>query len=205
MTNINNLINEIKEIEKNNFEDKKTFLIKTSDVLENLKQYEVSDYVVLNYNEDTEEYEEEELNSIDNYLDWFIDNGYINVNKSKCDNTYNWDCNITNDIDYRLYYNEFDGDVLIELKIHKSGDIRINYTNNVLLKFEDEDAFFQALQENNYIMDTIEIDDIEYSIFASFFDEYVIVYPLEDESNEKYIYEYEYEYIIDEIKKEFNH
>ena len=49
----------------------------------------------------------------------------------KGDNTYNYSSNINNNIDYRIY--NINNEVYIKLKVHKYGDIRANYTDEIIL------------------------------------------------------------------------
>lgn len=199
MNNINQLINEVKEMEKNIYKKGVTFLIKTSDILENLKQYELLDYITYELNQDTEEYEEIYLEDKEEYLNYLIDYGFIDINKSKSDNTYNWNANITNDIDFTIYCNELNNNILVELKAHLNGDIRGNYTDSILLHFDNEEQFFDVMQEN-YIIDIVEVDGIEFNLFTSFFNEEITINKTDNDNIEFYVYEYEYQYIIEEIK-----
>ena len=199
MNNINQLINEVKEMEKNIYKENITFLIKTSDILENLKQYELLDYITYELNQDTEDYEEIYLEDKEEYLNYLIDYCYIDINKSKSDNTYNWKANITNDIDFIIYYNELNNNILVELKVHLNGDIRSNYTDSILLHFDNEEQFFDVMQEN-YIIDIVEVDGIEFNLFTSFFNEEITINKTDNDNIEFYTYEYEYQYIIEEIK-----
>ena len=70
------IIELIENLEKENFSDN-DFLIKTSDILNSLKAYEVQDYIIEEYNEDIDEYEEKFLNDKEEYFNYLVDNGYI--------------------------------------------------------------------------------------------------------------------------------
>ena len=71
----------------------------------------------------------------------------IRENYESWNNSYNWCANITNDIDYMLYKN------YVLLKVHILGDIRGNYTEEILIKdcniFELENVNqYKKLTEN---------------------------------------------------------
>ena len=192
------IIELIENLEKENFSDN-DFLIKTSDILTSLQPYEVQDYIIEEYNEDIDEYEENYLESKEEYFNYLVDNGYININNSKCDNTYNWSAKITQDINYYIYENELYNNVLVELSVHLYGDIRCNYTDTILLQFDSIEQFLDVLMENN-LYKTIEVNNVNYSLYTSFFSEGIEV---ENESNNEYfdIYSYELEDIINDIKE----
>lgn len=194
------IIELIENLEKENFSDN-DFLIKTSDILNSLKAYELNDYIIEEYNEQEDEYEEKFLNDKEEYFNYLVDNGYININNSKCDNTYNWSANITKDINYCIYENELYNNVLVELMVHLYGDIRCNYTDSILLQFDSIEQFLDVLMENN-LYKTIEVNNVNYSLYTSFFNEGIEV---ENEQTNEYfeVYSYEYDDIINDIKNHY--
>ena len=56
-------------------------------------------------------------------------------------NTYNWGANIDHNIDYRIAKSTRDS-ILIAFMVHRCGDVRANYTDWAMCKFEDEEEFY---------------------------------------------------------------
>lgn len=86
----------------------------------------------------------------------------IRENYESWDNSYNWCANTTNDIDYMLYKN------YVLLKVHILGDIRGNYTEEILIEdcniFELENVNqYKKLTEN--LVADICIFSEEYSVY----------------------------------------
>ncbi|MGL5764568.1 MAG: hypothetical protein ACRCX8_02890 [Sarcina sp.] len=83
----------------------------------------------------------------------------------KCDNSYNWGSPTTNDFDFRIYRNLQTDTYYVEFKVHKFGDVRSNYTDSVVLEFNDDNKFYELLLESNK---NIEVDgfDCYISIFS---------------------------------------
>ena len=52
----------------------------------------------------------------------------IRDNANKCDNTYNWGANISNDLEMRFGY-DFAGEKVSVIAVHLAGDVRGNYTD----------------------------------------------------------------------------
>lgn len=95
------------------------------------------------------EFDEELANTIkENYESW--------------NNSYNWCANTTNDIDYMLYEN------YVLLKVHILGDIRGNYTEEILIKdcniFELENANQYKELTDNLVADMCIFSE-EYSVY----------------------------------------
>jgi len=104
------------------------------------------------YEEDAEErmYELQEENaapaSVEEYLDYMDEMGYLE--EKSHDNSYNWSGNVSNDFNFRTYEHE-DGSYYVEFKVHLYGDVRGNYTDSVLLKFDNDYGFFEAITEHD--------------------------------------------------------
>lgn len=95
------------------------------------------------------------------------------INYYKADNSYNWDSNINNDIEFKLY--EINDEIYVKLNVHMYGDIRNNYTDDIILKFENEKEFFEKLTEATGLYLTIQIDNGEIFLNCDIFDEIVNV------------------------------
>lgn len=88
---------------------------------------------------------------------------FIRDNVKDCNNTYNFNGKISNDIDYNIakignYY-------YILAMFHLGGDIRGNYTDYLLLKFEDVDDFF-SINETYFTKGIGKRYDVDMNIFS---------------------------------------
>lgn len=121
------------------------------DLLEELSCFEITNGVAW----DDEEECEMEMH-ISDYIAEGLENGWIE--EVNCGNSYNWCSYLNHEINYTIY-KDFEKDVFyVELKVHRYGDVRCNYSDNVYLEFNHEDDFFEALMEVcKYI--EVEIDD----------------------------------------------
>ena len=131
------------------------------DVLESLKDYviDLDDYIDCRY----------DVESADDVLDILEVYGYIeDVCDYKGDNSYNWSSPISNDFDIKIY-KRYDGlhissnGVFVEFKVHRFGDVRGNYTDSVILQFDNDYEFWEVLTECNKYH-TIEVDGEEYDV-----------------------------------------
>lgn len=115
-----------------------------------------------------------ECDDEDDIIDTLIDWGYIDVNCT-CDNTYNWSSPISNNLDFSIYDSLLDKSVWVELKVHRYGDVRGNYTDNVLLHFDCVEFFYEALTESNKYID-IDVDGVEYEAYIDILSDSCEVY-----------------------------
>lgn len=157
------------------------YTIDILDVLDSLEDYviDLEDYVDYEYNEETEDDEEycifDETDSY-NVLDTLGKYGYLKLKRDinndyyveydKSDNSYNWSSPISNDFNYYIYNDMLDGGIFVEFKVHRYGDVRCNYTDSVLLHFDNEYEFYETLSENNKYT-TITVDGVDYNIDIS--------------------------------------
>ena len=77
-------------------------------------------------------------------------------------NSYNWAGNVSNDFNYYIYENVETGKILVDFKVHRYGDIRGNYTNSVVLEFDDEYEFLDILSSEGRKTVHLNINDTEY-------------------------------------------
>lgn len=87
------------------------------DVLEELKKYEIT--------------------VSDDWIEKFRNNP-----KVKGDNTYNWNGNISNDLNLNYMVND-DGEEIILIMVHLYGDIRGGYSDYFVVKFDNEYEFYE--------------------------------------------------------------
>ena len=133
------------------------------DVLDVLEPYEVTHLVYDEYNEELDDYEVKEFESIDEYLDYLHDIGEIK--EIAADNSYNWSSPVSNDFNYTIYEMQSTGEVLVEFKVHRYGDVRCNYTESALLKFDNDYQFAETLMEVNKII-TVNGYEVHVDIFS---------------------------------------
>ena len=143
------------------------------DVLENLKQYEIEAFQIYNYcneEEDIIEVSANEFLEIEEYEE-------ISAN-----NSYNWSAPISNHFDYRIYKSSLYEGIIVELSIHRYGDVRCNYTEEAYFRFNDEYEFYEVLQESNKYF-TIEKNNKMYEIEINIFSESPRIYIEEDDDD----------------------
>lgn len=140
------------------------------DVLENLKEYviDLNDYIDYRFDEEYWDDEEycifEDAEDADDVLDVLEYYGYItDVCDYKGDNSYNWSSPISNDFDIKIYKDMLGDGMFVEFKVHRFGDVRCNYTDSVILQFDNDYEFWEVLTECNKYH-TIEVDGEEYDV-----------------------------------------
>ena len=76
-----------------------------------------------------------EIEATEEFIDWIIEHA------DRHWNTYNWNANIDHDIDVAEL--EFDGYTYMAIMVHRYGDIRANYTDRFLVRFDNEYEWFE--------------------------------------------------------------
>lgn len=132
-------------------------MISTIDVLENLVPYEIDNFIGYDF-----EKEEDMEIDFDEYLELY------EYEEIKSDNTYNWLAPLTNHINYRIYESKAMDDIIVELSVHRYGDVRCNYTEDCYLKFQNDYEFYEALGEANKGL-LINKDNKQYNIYIDIF------------------------------------
>ena len=173
------------------------------DILKNLEEYELIELYDYRYDNETEE--DEEINILadcensDDIISVLVDYGYINDDCDyKGDNSYNWMGNVSHDFDIKIYNNAIDGGVFVEFKAHRFGDVRGNYTESVILQFDDECTFLECIGECDRY-ESIEVDEKIYNYTVSALSD---TYKVTDEEGNYICEAYgEEEDIIEAIKK----
>ena len=144
---LNNIITDLKNLEgklvgKDSYFEKiytneaPIDMISTIDVLENLVPYEIDNFIGYDFEKELEmEIDFEE------YLELY------EYEETRADNTYNWLAPLTNHMDFRIYESKELGDIIVELKVHRYGDVRCNYTEECYLNFQNDYEFYEVLSE----------------------------------------------------------
>ena len=144
---LNNIITDLKNLEgklvgKDSYFEKiytneaPINMISTIDVLENLVPYEMDNFIGYDF--------EKELDmdiDFEEYLEFY------EYEEISADNTYNWLAPLTNHMDFRIYESKELGDIIVELKVHRYGDVRCNYTEECYLNFQNDYEFYEVLSE----------------------------------------------------------
>lgn len=104
-----------------------------------------------------------------------IEDGNLEFN-----NTYNWNGNVTHDLSFA--FKEWDGMTYVVMRVHRFGDARCNYTDFIVLEYDNEYEFYESWDVVPNTAREIEIENVD-SVFLTVypFSEYVNVYcELED-------------------------
>ena len=131
-------------------ENRKNYNEIMSFIKKEAKDTEKQGYFVYNIKDFLIEIEENLLNGNSKIANQIYEN---EIDFKTGDNTYNYCSNINNDIDYRIY--EIDNQIYIKLKVHKFGDIRTHYTEDIILKFDSENEFYDLLNDNTMFYATV--------------------------------------------------
>ena len=133
MSNIDNIIADINEINqtydfwiRNDKGELRDDIIcgEVIPFLESLKDYEV-------------DMSQSEIKDMMNFWD-----SNFSEPKYKRNNTYNYNANIDHDIDYRIVESEHDG-IWLAFMVHRYGDVRGNYTDWAVCKFDYVESIFE--------------------------------------------------------------
>lgn len=142
-------------------------IISILDVLENLKQYEIETFEIYNYcNEEEEDIIEVSANE-------FLE--IEEYEEIRSGNSYNWSSPISNDFNYTIYQSSLYEGIIVEFSVHRYGDVRCNYTDEIYFQFNDEYEFYEALEESNKYF-TIEKNDRIYQIEINIFSDCPRIY-----------------------------
>lgn len=137
-------------------------VIDVLEIFENLKEYEITSYEY--YNDDTEDYEELNFDDCDDFISYMED--LYGIEEVKSDNSYNWGSPVSNNFYIHQYYNSELDEYYYIIAIHKYGDVRGNYTNEFVLKFNDDYTFLEMLNESNkyYTLEDKEGNEIYFDL-----------------------------------------
>jgi len=120
--------------------------------------------------------------------------------EGKGDNTYNWSAPVSNDLDFRFYNSDWDDSVYVAIKAHRYGDVRGNYTDEVMLHFDNIDCFYEAITETSKTFE-FEVDGHEYFGEVNILSE---TYEIFDNENGEYVCNAygDLEDVIEKVKEE---
>ena len=130
-----------------------------------------------------------EIETTEKSIDWIV------VNANKHWNTYNWNANIDHNIDVAEM--EINGYTYMAIMVHRYGDVRANYTDRFLVRFDDICDFLELESRIQYktIMDDRYTCDID--IFSDFYN----VWDNEKQTDIGEFYEIEVEDLLDAINE----
>ena len=111
-------------------------------------------------------------------------------------NTYNWNANIDHDIDVAEL--EINGYTYMAIMVHRYGDVRANYTDRFLVRFDDETEWFELESRMQYKT----ICDGRYTCDIEIFSEWYNVWDNEKYTNLGEFYEIEVEDLLEAINNE---
>ena len=147
------------------------YTIDIIDMLNHLEDYEIPEIVdYWDFEEDEDGEEEEVLHEIsaEEYLELLDDEGFLVEETSN--NTYNWSAPISDNFYYHIYKNLKDDNLIIEIAVHRYGDVRGNYTDEFYIIVDSIDEFHEILTECD-IYNTVEIDGKKYYVDVRIFDD----------------------------------
>ena len=189
MSNIDNIIADINEVNKSYdfwIRDEKGKL--KDDVicgevipfLESLKDYEV-------------DMSQSEIKDMMNFWD-----SNFSEPKYKRNNTYNYNANIDHDIDYRIVESEHDG-IWFAFMVHRYGDVRGNYTDWAVCKFDSIYDFWEleSIYQYKNFSDGEKFE--RYTADINIFDECYNVYDNDLGKDIGYFYEIEVSEVLEHI------
>ena len=133
-----------------------------------------------------------EVESTEESIDWIVENA------DRRWNTYNWNANIDHDIDVAEL--ELDGYTYVAIMVHRYGDVRANYTDRFLIRFDD----CYEWSELESIMQYKTICDGRYFINIDIMTETYNVWDNEKEVSVGEFYEIEVEDLLKEMNKEIS-
>lgn len=131
-----------------------------------------------------------EVESTEESIDWIVENA------NRRWNTYNWNANIDHDIDVAEV--EIDGHTYMAIMVHRYGDVRANYTDRFLVRF---DNYFKWLELESRVQYKT-ICDGRYFIDIDIMSETYNVWDNEEEVSIGEFYEIEVEDLLKEINKD---
>ena len=131
-----------------------------------------------------------EIETTEESIDWFVKNA------DKRWNTYNWNANIDHDIDVAEMY--FNGYTYMAIMVHRYGDVRGNYTDRFVVRFDNEYDWFEF--ESRIQCKTI--CDGRYCADINIMAECYNVWDNEKEVSVGEFYEIEVEDLLKEINKD---
>lgn len=131
-----------------------------------------------------------EVEPTEKSIDWIVENA------NRRWNTYNWNANIDHDIDAAEV--EIDGYTYMAIMVHRYGDIRANYTDRFVVRFDNEYEWFELESR----VQCKEIAGGRYYVDIDIMAECYNVWDNEEEVSVGEFYEMEVEDLLKEINKD---
>ena len=131
-----------------------------------------------------------EIEATEKFIDWIVGHA------DKHWNTYNWNANIDHDIDVAEVH--LNGDTFMAIMVHRYGDVRGNYTDRFVVRFDNAYDWFEF--ESRIQCKTI--CDGRYCADINIMAECYNVWDNEKEVNVGEFYELEVEDLLNEINSE---
>ena len=131
-----------------------------------------------------------EIEATEKFIDWIVGHA------DKRWNTYNWNANIDHDIDVAEVH--LNGDTFMAIMVHRYGDVRGNYTDRFVVRFDNAYDWFEF--ESRIQCKTI--CDGRYCADINIMAECYNVWDNEKEVNVGEFYELEVEDLLNEINSE---
>ena len=131
--------------------------IDTINILKDMEEYELDWYDFRYYTEDEDGNEIEVdifegCETAEQILDVLEEYGYIEDTYFAADNSYNWSAPVSNDFDFKAYRDFLSDGVFVDFMVHRFGDVRGNYTDSVIYRFDSVDEFYELLLNcNKYV------------------------------------------------------
>ena len=130
-----------------------------------------------------------EIDTTEKSIDWIV------VNSDKRWNTYNWNANIDHNLD--VAETEINGYTYMAIMVHRYGDVRANYTDRFLVRFDNEFEWFELESRMQYKT----ICDGKYCVDIDIMSECYGVYDWELGENIGEFYEIEVEDLLEAINE----
>ena len=131
--------------------------IDTINILKDMEEYELDWYDFRYYTEDEDGNEIEVdifegCETAEQILGILEEYGYIEDTYFVADNSYNWSAPVSNDFYFKIYRDFVSGGVFVDFMVHRFGDVRGNYTDSVIYRFDSADEFYELLLNcNKYV------------------------------------------------------
>ena len=83
---------------------------------------------------------------------------FINDEETKGDNTYNWNANVSDDL--QIHSQEYDDEITMVIAVHLRGDVRANYSDYFAVKMRGFYEFYEleSMLQYKHITDTLVAD-----------------------------------------------
>ena len=130
-----------------------------------------------------------EINTTEKSIDWIVEHA---TNRW---NTYNWNANIDHNIDVAEM--EINGYTYMAIMVHRYGDVRTNYTDRFLVRFDDETEWFELESRMQYKT----IADGKYCCDIDIMEECYNVWDWDNNTSLGEFYEIEVEDLLNEIEE----